>query len=395
MANIKSDIYLLSLLFMFYGLCVYSTTVSAMEMDHSKHNMGKKDDEAQASTSESNNIDPWAVEEFAGETLDDELNTEIGIVVHHQHKSGNWMVGYKYMNMFMDGLISGSQEKKGNVPVTTEDVARTQMGNTPLVPVAGFNYLMAPVDMTMNMHMLTAMYGVSETTSLMVMTNYIQNDMNMVMHMGNANAITKSTYSDMATAGISDTVVNAMIRASDSWTISFGVSIPTGSIDEKVIMNGNTIQAPYKMQLGTGTLDFLQSVTFKGGDSSFNWGAQESFSYHSGANDNGYVLGNKFEVSAWVRKTFNNNFSISSRINLFDEAQIIGRDNKIINSSMSPTFDVANTGRHELDLSLGFSKRFSSGHRLGFEYSKPISQLVHGIQMETQYRYTLSWNYMM
>ncbi len=149
------------------------------------------------------------------------------------------------------------------------------------------------------------------------------------------------------------------------------------------------------MQLGSGTLDFQQSVTYKGGDSSFNWGMQESFTYRSGANTNGYVLGNRFEINAWVRKTFSNQFSISTRLKLFDEGAIEGRDSKIMNSSMSPTFDTVNSGRHQSDLSIGFSKRFDSGHRLGFEYSKPIAQVVQGIQMETKYAYTLSWSYML
>ncbi|MFV2061280.1 MAG: hypothetical protein ACC653_11405 [Gammaproteobacteria bacterium] len=400
MTVINSYVNHVSLFLLFSLLISYSASSKAMEMDHSGHNMGSESEEETGKKKkvspwpESDDVDAWADEEFTRD-LNEELNTEIGIVVHHQHKSGNWMVSYKYMSMYMEGLISGTQEMKDNIPLTTEEVARTLMGSTPPATVPGFDYLMAPVDMKMNMHMLMAMYGLNKNTSLMFMTNYMQNDMNMVMHMGNETTIAKSNYSDMATAGISDTGINAMIRASDSWILSFGVSLPTGSIDEDVLMNGNTIQAPYKMQLGTGTVDFLQAVTYKGGDSSFNWGAQQNFRYHSGANDNGYVYGNKFEISAWLRKTFSNNFSMSTRVNMFDEGQIIGRDVKIMNQTMSPTFAAENSGRHQVDLSIGFSKRFSSGNRLGVEYSKPIVQLVNGIQMETQYSFTVSWAYMM
>lgn len=411
MASSKFEINLLPLILLVFGLTLSATTVVAVEMDHSKMNMGKDnetDDEEDFSkenlsgnshkskwpVSTSKGVDAWSTEEFANEALLNELNTEIGVVIHHQHKSGNWMVSYKYMNMYMDGLIRGTAEREGNEKVSTEDVARADM-TTPGVPVANFNYIMAPLNMTMKMHMLMAMYGYSDNTSFMFMTNYLQNDMNMVMHMGNENMIMSSRESQMATSGVSDTVLTMMVKASDAWIISFGLSLPTGSIDEQVVMAGNTIQAPYKMQLGSGTLDFQQSVTYKGGDSSFNWGMQESFTYRSGANTNGYVLGNRFEINAWVRKTFSNQFSISTRLKLFDEGAIEGRDSKIMNSSMSPTFDTVNSGRHQSDLSIGFSKRFDSGHRLGFEYSKPIAQVVQGIQMETKYAYTLSWSYML
>ncbi len=408
MATLKSTLHLGSFILVLFSFITYAQTIHAMEMDHSKMNMGEKTDKEKTKKKKSSNhhkskwpasiskgVDAWEQEEFDEDDLSNELNTEIGIIIHHQHKSGNWMVGYKYMNMFMDGMIRGTQEREGNEKVSPEQIARTQMGSSPLTPVTGFNYLMAPIDMSMKMHMIMAMYGLNKNTSLMFMTNYLQNDMNMVMQMGNQTTIMNSMYSSMQTEGLSDTVLTAMVRASDAWTISFGMSLPTGSIDETVLMNGNTVQAPYKMQLGTGTVDFLQSVTYKGGDTSFNWGAQESFTYHSGANSNGYVLGNKFQIDAWLRKTFSNQFSISSRINLVDQGQIEGRDAKIMNSSMSPTFDAANSGYHRANISIGFSKRFSSGNRLGFEYSKPISQVVTGTQMEVQYTYTLSWSYMM
>ncbi len=39
--------------------------------------------------------------------------------------------------------------------------------------------------------------------------------------------------------------------------------------------------------------------------------------------------------------------------------------------------------------------QFSSDNILIFEYIKLIAQVVTGVQMETQYTYTLSWLYMM
>jgi len=229
----------------------------------------------------------------------------------------------------------------------------------------------------------------------MFMTNYVEKNMNMVMHMGNVNMIARSNYSQMATSGFGDSTALVMIRASDAWTISYGISLPTGSIDEEVVMNGSLVQAPYNMQLGSGTVDILQSVTYKGGDTGFNWGVQESFTYRTAANSNGYVLGNKFEFNGWVRKSFADRLAISTRLNIFDQEPIEGRDVNIANSKMAPTFDAANSGRHQAELSFGISKRFQGGNRIGFEYTKPIAQAVNGIQLKNQYAYTFSWSYMM
>ncbi len=364
--NLKSNQF--NFLFLFFSLMSFESVLKAAEVDHSKHKM----EGAQKSSS----------------------SNEVGIVIHHQHETGKWMFGYKYMSMYMDGLIQGTSVREGDAKVSSKEISRAMMGSPPTA-IANFEYLMAPEDMTMQMHMLMGMYGYSEKISLMVMTNYIQNDMNMVMHMGNATTIMNTMYSQMATSGIGDTYLTAMINSSDDWTISFGMSLPTGSIDEKVFMNGNSIQGPYNMQLGSGTLDFQQSVTYSMIDGSWDWGAQESFTYRNGANSNGYILGNIFEVSAWVRKTYSNQLSIIARASIFDQGEIEGRDAKILNPKMSPTFDAVNSGKHQSDIALGITKSFNNGNSFGFEYSKPITQVVNGIQMETQYKYTLSWSYQM
>ncbi len=314
------------------------------------------------------------------------------LVIHHQHNRGQWMVGYKYVNSYMDGLIRGSEDNEGNEAVSTQDISRSATVN-PLTAVTGFNYLMSPTDMTTQTHMLMAMYGYNDDISLMFMTHFVQKKMNMVTHIGNAAAISNTINSTMESSGVGDSLLTLMINFDDNWTNSFGFSLPTGSIDQKVIMNGTSVQAPYQMQLSSGTFDFLQSITYSAVYENFDWGVQENFTYRHGINNNGYVLGNRFEINSWIRLIYANQLSISARINMFNQSVTQGRDSKIINPTTALNFDSANSGRHETNFSLGISKSFNERHSIGFEYTKPIMQEVLGVQMKSKNKFGLSWSY--
>lgn len=315
------------------------------------------------------------------------------LVIHHQHGQGQWMLGYKYVNSYMDGLIRGNADSEGDEKVTSQEISRALIGSDPLVPVSNFDYLMSPTDMTSQTHMLMAMYGYDDEISLMFMTHVVQKSMSMVMHVGDTNGITNTVNSNMQTTGIGNSLFTVTLNFNEHWSNSFGFSLPTGSINEKVIMNGVTVQAPYAMQLSSGTFDFLQSVTYSAVYGNFDWGAQENYTYRHGVNENGYVLGNRFEISAWARQMFTNQLSISARFNMFNQGSTEGRDAKILNPNLSPIFDSANSGSHQSNLSLGISKSFNERHSVGIEYTKPIMQEVNGIQLEAQYKIALSWSY--
>ncbi len=314
------------------------------------------------------------------------------LVIHHQHDRGQWMVGYKYVNSYMDGLIRGSDDSEGKDEVSSQDISRSATAN-PLTPVAGFNYLMSPTDMTTQTHMLMAMYGYNNDISLMFMTHLVQKSMNMVTHIGNATTISNTINSSMDTSGIGDSLFTVMLNFNENWTNSFGFSLPTGSINQKVIMNGVSVQAPYQMQLSSGTFDFLQSITYSGVSGNYDWGVQENFTYRHGVNNNGYVLGNRFEINTWIRRIYSNQLSISARINMFNQSSTQGRDAKILNSTTALSFDSANSGRHQTNIAFGISKNFNERHSIGFEYTKPIMQEVLGVQMKSQHKVALSWSY--
>jgi len=354
-----------------------SSALAAEEMDHSKHDMSGMDHGQHDSTA--------------------------GQHVHHGHGKGGFMFEYQFMRMEMDGLLDGTDS------VNTRDISGATMGMPPtnnmMTP-----YMMSPTAMTMDMHMFMGMYGFTDSFTLMGMINYLSNDMDMVMHMYTpTNVFAGDMTGAMDTSGIGDTRFDGMFKLTNSWTGSVGLSIPTGSIDEKItmtmagtnILNGmpmmvtnGPMQAPYMMQLGSGTYDLIPSVTYQKGSGNWNWGGQASYTYHIGENDNDYTLGDIFEINGWGRYSVNKGLSLSGRLEILDWGKIDGQD-PLINPMMSPAGDPNATGGTRADLLFGISGHFAEYHMISAEVGAPIFQDLNGPQLETDLIYSISYQYMM
>jgi len=377
--NIKFfSVFLSSFLIIFSGLS------SAEEMDHSKHGGMKMEDlsHSQHDTATS------------------------AMHVHHGHGAGGFMFEYKFMRMEMDGLLRGSNS------VSTRDISGATMGMPP-TKKAGSDYMMSPTGMDMDMHMLMVMYGINDDLSIMGMVHYLRNDMDMVMHMFTpADVFAGDMTGSMDTSGLGDTRVDLMYNVNPGLTASVGLSIPTGSIDEKVTMAmsgtnilnsmpmarpSQTMQAPYTMQLGSGTLDLVPSVTYSQDLGDWNVGGQATYTLRTGENDNNYTLGDELELMAWGKLSVLPNLTVSGRINILDWGKIDGADSQIpaMMVMMAPTNDPANSGGTRVDVFAGISGHFSPEHMLSFELGVPIYQDLNGVQMETDLIYSIGYQYMM
>jgi hypothetical protein len=91
-------------------------------------------------------------------------NEPIGVMGAHAHSTGDWMFSYRYMHMDMEGNRDGTDR------LSTRDVLS--------------EYLIAPLNMTMDMHMLGAMYGVNDNLTIMVMAPYLNIEMDHMTRMG-------------------------------------------------------------------------------------------------------------------------------------------------------------------------------------------------------------------
>lgn len=309
--------------------------------------------------------------------------------IGHRHGKGAWMFEYRFMRMNMEGLLDGTDE------VSTDEVSGMAMGGG-LAP--GKSYMMAPTKMTMDMHMLMAMYGITDKLMVMGMANYLRNDMEMVMHMFTNTGVNLNmdSYSDMESSGVGDTIFGAMYRVMPSIQLGLNLSLPTGSIDEKDDMDmgaGPTeVTLPYPMQLGSGTYDLIPSIQYKGNTKSFGWGAQASYTFRSGKNDRDYKLGDRLDINGWAKYAFNQHFLISGRLAFADWGKVEDDSPEMV--SMSPNYDPNATGGTRTDLHLGMAAFFGKTHSLGLEYGVPIYQDLNGPQMKMESIIGLRYYYM-
>jgi hypothetical protein len=299
----------------------------------------------------------------------------LGVMTDHVHGKGQWMVSYSYMNTMLSGNRSGQYN------MSDDNVFQ--------------NYYAAPQKMTMQMHMLMVMYGISENLSVMVMGNYNINTMSMnmdptmMMHMGGISAMpmTMST----ATSGLGDTKVTALYRLADKQNarviLGLGLSLPTGSIEQKSIsVVGDTVKSSYMMQTGTGSVGLIPSVSYIAQSNSISWGLSANACIQTGANSEGYQWGNQFTGTGWVAYKLFNFVSASVRLEAGSTGSISGFDRDIaVFSANDPTANTANYGGTHATAFAGLNFYVPGGRcknfRIAFEYGMPFYQDLNGTQM--------------
>ena len=179
--------------------------------------------------------------------------------------------------------------------------------------------------------------------------------------------------------------------------LSLGLSLPTGSIDEKHT-DGSTLG--YGMQLGSGTYDFHPAITYLAQTENYSYGAQLGGILRIGENDQDYTLGNKFEAALWGARKITDSISASAKLDYSSQGEIDGSDTRLDARNMmmaSPSFQTASQGRDITTFGLGLNYYFQhgglSGHRLAVEWEKPVDQKVNGVQLELDSVWTLGWQY--
>ncbi len=298
------------------------------------------------------------------------------------------MLGYMLMNMEMSGLRQGSNR------ISSKDGA-----------MAG--YSMAPVDMTMRMHMAHVMYAPTSWVTLMVMPTYHEMDMTMESvgdghaghhaghhHPSEANAHTHAH----SISGWGDTIVGGLFplwrHGRHTLIGSLFISIPTGSVKEK---EADGTYTHYGMQLGSGTWDLVPGVTYTGKTETLSWGGQASTTIRGESrNSTGFRRGNQLKLTGWAAWGFTNWASVSARLLYEYEGAFKGHYNGPHNHA-SPGDFIENYGGSILSTGVGLNLVAPSGalrgHRLGTEILFPLKENFRGIQMSHDYTLNLTWSY--
>ena len=255
------------------------------------------------------------------------------------------------------------------------------------------DFMVAPLEMRMQMHMFGAMWAPHKRVTLMTMIPYKRIAMDHINRMGR----TFTTWSN----GLGDVSLTPLITvwSSGNHRLQFnpGISAPTGSIDKRGgTLMGPDQKLPYPMQLGSGTPDIRAALSYSGASEWWHWGAQPGATVRLGRNKHDYRLGNRFKGTAWLGRKLDEVLGASLRATWEEWGDIKGHDSELTRT-MVPTAEAGLRAGERLDMSIGVSlegtEKILKDHRFAFEAGFPVYQYLDGPQLETDWTLTIGYQY--
>ena len=130
----------------------------------------------------------------------------VNVLGTHTHLAGEWMIGYRFMFMRMQGNRDG----------TTRQTAGEVLQNFPVTPT----------EMNMAMHMFEVMYSPSNDLTLMAMFPYLQLSMNHLTRSGIQFTTETQGIADISLSGLY-TVYGDVEKGGHRLLVIPGLSFPT------------------------------------------------------------------------------------------------------------------------------------------------------------------------
>jgi hypothetical protein len=310
--------------------------------------------------------------------------TPQGVMGDHLHKPGEYMLSYSFMRMEMEG------NRNGTATLSPEEVIAFP---NPFAPPA--NLRVVPTEMTMDMHMIGGMAGITDKLTGMVMVNYLDNSMDHItFNMAGTRIGNFTTKSE----GFGDTKVGGIYSltkdGANSLNAKLNLSLPTGSIkeeDDVLTPMGTrpTLRMPYAMQLGSGTYDLEPGLTYVHYTDTWSHGAAYKSRLHLGRNSQGYSRGDWHKISAWTGYQINPTLGVSASLSARHESRIDGRDDQI--SAPVQTANPDNYGGEKIHFGLQGGWKFYEQNTIKAGVTIPLYQNLNGPQMEDDYSFSLRW----
>ncbi len=311
-----------------------------------------------------------------------------GVLLDHMlPDAGGLMLGYRYMLGRQGGKMLHGSSSVGDAQIIASgcdgDPCRT-----------------APRRMNMSMHMLELMYAPTDWLNVMLMPQFVSMDMSL-RPLDGAPPDVHAAQSH-STGGPGDTLGFALIELLDTETqrvhLGLGLSAPTGDVGEKLRRSHQEDRGyvHYGMQLGSGTWDFLPSLTWTGARGGFSFGGQVSGIHRLEAeNRSGYALGDVFQstlwggygVLPWLTASLRGVYTLQG--NLRGEYDGLHPDS-------GPMDFPENYGGQFWDVGFGLTavvqRGYLSGNRFAIEWLQPVHDDVNGYQLERTGTLTAVWS---
>jgi hypothetical protein len=311
------------------------------------------------------------------------------VTCHLLHKK-QWSFAYTFTN------IGRGDNRVGGAKISDEKLFE--------------NYMMVPNQMSMHMHMLMLMYGLTDKLTLMAMLQYVSNS--MIMNMPPPVAMSSMPGMNMGTAvyggpvgqysaSFGDSRITALYQLLDrnrnKLFLNAGLSLPTGSVSETgPTMSGANNKMPYNMQTGTGTFCLLPSITYLNQKNAFSFGFNAGSNIKLGTNSEGYAFGNTYFAAAGAGYSWKQWINNSIRIEAVKTNQIRGYDKDVaVLMNNDPNSNSLHYGGNWLNLYLGMDlfTKLGSAHdnRFRIEYGIPIWQNINGPQLSILSFLSIGW----
>lgn len=292
-----------------------------------------------------------------------------------------WTFSYQYSRLTLDGYQDGDSKISNSSLLWRLGQVRAQD-----------NFPVLPTKITQQVHLFAAAYH-DDDWALTVSVPYIKQSTDHISSVAGYDRFTihSDGVGDMSLVG-SFTISQRLLSR---WTLSAGISLPTGSIDEKgdTPRGPGNQQLPYTMQLGSGTYDVPLSLSYQ------HWGQHQwsltlSAKLRTGKNDRGYRLGNYWRLYGQYDLQGFDWGQPYLGIAYEDRQSIQGQDDDITVAGAYPypasITNPDNFGGRQLDLSAGIRWAFGD-HSLTSEVGVPVYQHLHGPQPREQWQLRIKY----
>lgn len=309
------------------------------------------------------------------------------------------------MTMTMDGLASNGNSVS----------ADSQLGMPMMMGSPTGKFMAVPTSMDMRMLNFTMGYSFSDKLFGGVMLMHKDNSMEMKFN-NNMQMMTGQSGFTMESSGIADTMLMGKYRLfaddplmpSRQASLFFGLSLPTGSIDET---NSNhplpARQAellPYGMQLGSGTYDPTIGILYQRSESPYWWGVNAMYTARLHDNDRDYRLGDEARVDLYGMYQFRSNLLAQLQLNAQYQDKIDGTMDEVLTGASghmnqgvpgspltTPLYDANNYGGTKVLVTVGMQWQPAPLNIIDINVGVPVHQDLNGLQLEEESRVMLTW----
>ncbi len=304
---------------------------------------------------------------------DSALMAPIGVTDSYTLQRGEWGFSYRYTRIHFDDMRQGTRRRD------TESLLGT--------------YNETPRDRDLDVHLFGISFAPHRRVTLSAKLPLISQETNLTAASPRERFETKSS-------GIGDLELRVLIpfmrKDAESLQIELGLTAPTGSTGRRDAGAGGVRdRLSFPQQLGSGTVDLLVGVVYRGRWQTLSWGLLGRSRYRFYENTHDYKLGNEHTVSTWIAQSWTDWMSTSLRMSWQRRENVSPGDQTLVNPERDPKRQAGDL----VDIGPGVNFRVPwrmpglGDPRFGVEMTWPFFQSLKGPQLERDWQLTAGWEW--